>query len=186
MRENETASADGPQDLLPLPPAAMYILVALAEAPSHGYRIMSEVEELSGGVMRLGPGTLYGSIKRMLGQRLIEELDERPDPALDDERRRYYQLTPLGAAGRGRRARAPDRAHPHRRQAAPGPAPAGADVTSGHRPTRFLSRGLVWLMPRALRDEYGPDMVQLALDRLRTPARPPGGSGPPSSATPPW
>ena len=97
MRENEKASADGPQDLLPLPPAAMYILVALAEAPSHGYRIMSEVEELSGGVMRLGPGTLYGSIKRMLGQRLIEELDERPDPALDDERRRYYQLTALGA-----------------------------------------------------------------------------------------
>lgn len=75
----------------------MYILVALAQAPSHGYRIMSEVEELSGGVMRLGPGTLYGSIKRMLGQGLIEELDERPDPALDDERRRYYQLTPLGA-----------------------------------------------------------------------------------------
>lgn len=74
----------------------MYILVALAEAPSHGYRIMSEVESLSGGVMRLGPGTLYGSIKRMLGQGLIEELDQRPDPALDDERRRYYQLTAFG------------------------------------------------------------------------------------------
>lgn len=74
----------------------MYILVALAEAPSHGYRIMSEVESLSGGVMRLGPGTLYGSIKRMLAQGLIEELEERPDPELDDQRRRYYQLTPLG------------------------------------------------------------------------------------------
>jgi DNA-binding PadR family transcriptional regulator len=74
----------------------MYILVALAEAPSHGYRIMSEVEALSGGVMRLGPGTLYGSIKRMLGQGLIEELEQRPDPDLDDERRRYYQLTALG------------------------------------------------------------------------------------------
>lgn len=94
---NETAPADGPRDLLPLPPAAMYILVALAEAPSHGYRIMSEVEQLSEGVIRLGPGTLYGSIKRMVGQRLIEELDERPDPAMDDQRRRYYQLTPLGA-----------------------------------------------------------------------------------------
>lgn len=87
---------DTPDHLLPLPPAAMYILVALAEAPSHGYRIMSEVESLSGGVMRLGPGTLYGSIKRMLGQGLIEELDQRPDPALDDERRRYYQLTAFG------------------------------------------------------------------------------------------
>jgi len=97
VRENEPAATNGTRDLLPLPPAAMYILVALAEAPSHGYRIMSEVEELSGGVMRLGPGTLYGSIKRMVGQRLIEELEERPDPALDDERRRYYQLTPLGA-----------------------------------------------------------------------------------------
>jgi DNA-binding PadR family transcriptional regulator len=74
----------------------MYILVALAEGPSHGYRIMSEVEELSGGVMRLGPGTLYGTIKRMLGQGLIEELAQRPDPELDDERRRYYQLTALG------------------------------------------------------------------------------------------
>ena len=74
----------------------MYILVALAEGPSHGYRIMSEVEELSGGVMRLGPGTLYGTIKRMLGQGLIEELAQRPDPELDDERRRYYQLTGLG------------------------------------------------------------------------------------------
>ncbi len=94
MRDH--SSEPDPQSLLPLPPAAMYILVALAEAPSHGYRIMSEVEKLSGGVMRLGPGTLYGTIKRLLGQGLIVELDQRPDPELDDERRRYYQLTALG------------------------------------------------------------------------------------------
>lgn len=93
MRDDSSAQ---PDDLLPLPAAAMYILVALAEGPSHGYRIMSEVESLSGGVMRLGPGTLYGSIKRMLAQGLIVELAERPDPELDDQRRRYYQLTSLG------------------------------------------------------------------------------------------
>ncbi len=75
----------------------MYILTSLGEGPSHGYRIMTTVEELSGGSVRLGPGTLYGSLKRMVGQGLIEEVDERPDAELDDERRRYYQLTALGA-----------------------------------------------------------------------------------------
>lgn len=76
----------------------MYILTVLGSGPAHGYRIMTEVDELSGGVVRLGPGTLYGSIKRMLGQGLIEETDARPDPELDDERRRYYQLTAQGEA----------------------------------------------------------------------------------------
>jgi DNA-binding PadR family transcriptional regulator len=74
----------------------MYILTALADEPSHGYRIMTTVEELSGGTVRLGPGTLYGSLKRMVGQGLIEEVAERPAPELDDERRRYYQLTAFG------------------------------------------------------------------------------------------
>src|SRR5687767_14432730 len=62
----------------------------------HRYAIMRDVEQLSGGVVRMGPGTLYGSIKRMIDQGLLEESDERPDPALDDERRRYYGLTELG------------------------------------------------------------------------------------------
>ena len=75
----------------------MYILTALGAGPSHGYRIMTAVEELSDGAVRLGPGTLYGSLKRMLGQGLIEEVEERPDPTLDDERRRYYQLTAHGS-----------------------------------------------------------------------------------------
>ena len=57
---------------------------------------MGEVEELSGGAVRMGPGTLYGAIKRMIDQGLLEETDRRPDPALDDERRRYYRLTALG------------------------------------------------------------------------------------------
>jgi DNA-binding PadR family transcriptional regulator len=62
----------------------------------HGYAIMSDVEALSDGAVRMGPGTLYGSIKRMLADGLIEETAERPDPDLDDQRRRYYRLTGLG------------------------------------------------------------------------------------------
>jgi len=73
-----------------------HILLALADKDRHGYEIMREVDERTDGKMRLGPGTLYGSIKRMLGDGLIEELDERPDPELDDERRRYYRLTDFG------------------------------------------------------------------------------------------
>jgi DNA-binding PadR family transcriptional regulator len=80
----------------PLTPAVFHILLALAEGERHGYAIMREVAEQSGGRMRLGPGTLYGSIRRLLEEGLIEETETRPDPALDDERRRYYRLTPEG------------------------------------------------------------------------------------------
>jgi len=73
-----------------------HILLTLADKERHGYEIMREVDERSEGKVRVGPGTLYGSIKRMLSDGLIEELDERPDPELDDERRRYYRLTDLG------------------------------------------------------------------------------------------
>lgn len=73
-----------------------HILLALADKERHGYDIMREVDERSEGKVRLGPGTLYGSIKRMLSDGLIEEMDQRPDPELDDERRRYYRLTDLG------------------------------------------------------------------------------------------
>lgn len=88
--------ADGIEEFLPLPASAMHILVALADGEKHGYAIMRDVTALSGGAVRMGSGTLYGSIKRMLEQGLIEEADERPDPALDDRRRRYYRLTALG------------------------------------------------------------------------------------------
>jgi DNA-binding PadR family transcriptional regulator len=82
--------------LLPLTPAMFHILLALADRERHGYHIMQEVLARTEGKMRLGPGTLYGSIKRMLADGLIEESDERPDPLLDDERRRYYRLTDFG------------------------------------------------------------------------------------------
>jgi DNA-binding PadR family transcriptional regulator len=85
-----------PRELLPLTPAVLHILLALADEERHGYGIMREVEERTGGDTRLGPGTLYGSIKRMLADGLIEESDERPDPSMDDQRRRYYRITDFG------------------------------------------------------------------------------------------
>jgi DNA-binding PadR family transcriptional regulator len=87
---------DGIEEYLPLPASVMHILVALADGEKHGYAIMRDVADVSGGAVRMGSGTLYGSIRRMLEQGLIEEADERPDPALDDQRRRYYRLTALG------------------------------------------------------------------------------------------
>ena len=85
-----------PEDFLPLTPATFHILLALADRERHGYDIMREVDERTERKVRLGPGTLYGSIKRLLSDGLVQELDERPDPELDDERRRYYQLTDFG------------------------------------------------------------------------------------------
>ena len=87
---------DDVESFLPLPASVMHILVALADGEKHGYAIMRDVADLSGGAVRMSSGTLYGSVKRMLDQGLIEEADERPDPALDDQRRRYYRLTELG------------------------------------------------------------------------------------------
>lgn len=81
---------------LPLPPSVFQILVALADQDRHGYAIMQDVAARTGGRMKLSPGTLYGSIKRMLEEGLIVEIAERPDPDADDERRRYYRLTPFG------------------------------------------------------------------------------------------
>ena len=73
-----------------------HVLLALADKERHGYEIMQEVHERTEGTVRLGPGTLYGSIKRMLSDGLVAESAERPDPELDDERRRYYRLTDFG------------------------------------------------------------------------------------------
>jgi DNA-binding PadR family transcriptional regulator len=85
-----------PEGLLPLTPAVFHILLALADGERHGYAIMTEVSQTTGGQIRMGPGTLYGTIKRLLVQGMIVECAERPDPALDDERRRYYRLTDWG------------------------------------------------------------------------------------------
>lgn len=93
-----TAATQEPESLIPLTPAVFHILLALADGEKHGYAIMQEVEAISSDQIKMGPGTLYGSIKRMIANGLIEEVDERPDPNLDDQRRRYYRLTGLGSA----------------------------------------------------------------------------------------
>jgi DNA-binding MarR family transcriptional regulator len=80
----------------PLTPAVYHILLALTDGEKHGYAIMQDVEAQTRGQLKMGPGTLYGCIKRMLTSGLIEEAEERPDPTLDDERRRYYRLTAMG------------------------------------------------------------------------------------------
>lgn len=80
----------------PLSSPEFQILLALADGEKHGYAIMREVSERSGGRTQMGPGTLYGAIKRMLGSGLIEEAEERLDPKLDDQRRRYYRLSESG------------------------------------------------------------------------------------------
>jgi len=85
-----------PGDFLPLSAASFYILVALADADRHGYSILCDIGERTAGKVKLNPGTLYTTIKRLLADGLLLELDERPDPEADDERRRYYRITTLG------------------------------------------------------------------------------------------
>jgi len=87
---------DSPEDLLPLTPPVFHILVALSSDELHGYGIMQDVARQTNNALQLGPGTLYGCLKRMLAAGMVEESDVRPDPGLDDERRRYYRMTPLG------------------------------------------------------------------------------------------
>lgn len=91
-----TETLQTPEEFLPLTPAVFNILLALADGEKHGYGIMLEVETNTKGQVLMGPGTLYGSIKRMLQADLIAESDERADPDMDDQRRRYYKLTALG------------------------------------------------------------------------------------------
>lgn len=107
----------------PLPAAQLHILLTLADGEKHGYAMMREVEALTDGEVLMGPGTLYGAIKRMLSAGLVTETEERPDPEIDDERRRYYRLTELGLRTLGaetarmerlvRTARAKRKWHPH-------------------------------------------------------------------------
>ena len=91
-----TRASREPEAFLPLTPAVFHILLALADSERHGYGIMRDIAERTQGTVRMGPGTLYGTIKRMLEDELIVESDLRPDPALDDQRRRYYRLTDSG------------------------------------------------------------------------------------------
>ena len=87
-----------PESFLPLPAATFHILMAVAEEDRHGYAIIQDVAARTGGELKLSAGTLYRSIQRMLEQGLLIETEERPDPEFDDERRRYYRITPFGAA----------------------------------------------------------------------------------------
>lgn len=85
-----------PQEFLPLTPAMLHVLLALADGDKHGYAIIKEVSRRTDDEVTLGAGTLYALIKRLLSETMIVETEERPDPSLDDERRRYYRLTPFG------------------------------------------------------------------------------------------
>ena len=87
-----------PASLLPIPAAAFHILLAVAGEDRHGYAIIQDVAARTGGELKLSAGTLYRSIQRMLEQGLLVEPRERPAPELDDERRRYYRITPFGRA----------------------------------------------------------------------------------------
>jgi DNA-binding PadR family transcriptional regulator len=87
-----------PESFLPLPAATFQVLLALVDKERHGYAIMKEVADRTDGAVRLGPGTLYGALKRLLEAGLVEEGAERADPDAGDERRRYYRLTKLGLA----------------------------------------------------------------------------------------
>jgi DNA-binding PadR family transcriptional regulator len=86
------------EELLPLAPASFHVLLALAEEDRHGYAILLDVERRTGGEVKLSAATLYRSIQKLLDDGLIVELRERPAPELDDERRRYYRITPRGEA----------------------------------------------------------------------------------------
>jgi len=87
-----------PQRFLPLTPAVFHVLVALASGDKHGYAILKDVKRRSEGRVTLNVGTLYAVLKRLEHDGLIQESADRPDPALDDERRRYYRITDDGHA----------------------------------------------------------------------------------------
>ena len=86
------------EKLLPLSPTAFHMLVAMADGPRHGYAIAQDVEDLTTGRIVMGPGTLYGSLQRMVAAGLIEEADNPGEDGLHAGRRRYYRMTPVGSA----------------------------------------------------------------------------------------
>jgi DNA-binding PadR family transcriptional regulator len=98
-------TVEQPDRIPPLSRSAMHVLLAIGPEERHGYAIMREIARITDGAIRLGPGGVYTTIKRLLDDGLIEESDERPDPELDDQRRRYYRLTGMGRAVAGAEVR---------------------------------------------------------------------------------
>src|SRR3990172_318105 len=94
-------AVERPPTTPPLSRTAVHVLLALGPEERHGYAIMAEVARITDGAIRLGPGAIYTTIRRLLDDGLIAESDERPDPELDDQRRRYYRLTPPRLTGGG-------------------------------------------------------------------------------------
>jgi len=114
-----------PEAFLPLPAATFQILLALVDDERHGYAIMKEVADRSDDAVRLGPGTLYGTLKRLLEAGLVEEGGERADPDAGDERRRYYRITKRGlAVARAEAKRLEGMVRAARRKKLIGPRPA--------------------------------------------------------------
>jgi DNA-binding PadR family transcriptional regulator len=167
-----------PDALLPLPTAVFHILIALADRDRHGYSIMQDVAARTGGKVQLSAGTLYSSIRRMLEQGLIEELDESPDPSSTDERRRYYRLTRFGkrvAAAEVERLTA--LLQQARRRG-----------WSGWlmRP-EAIYRALLYCYPAAFRHEYGDQMLLVFVDQLSDAGRAGGRAGARRcGCAPPW
>ena len=147
---------------LPLPPATFHILIALADEDRHGYAVIQDVAMRTGGELKLSPGTLYRSIQRMLEQGLIVETSTRPAPELDDERRRYYRITPFGVTV----AKAEARRHAQLVKMARvrGLAPEKAVMR--------LYRALLHLYPASFRAEYGGEMQSAFLARRRDATNP--------------
>lgn len=94
-----------PTPLPSLSGTALHVLLAIGPEERHGYAIMQEIERMTNGATRLGPGGIYTTIRRLLDDGLIEESDDRPDPDVDDQRRRYYRLTGAGRAAAGAEVR---------------------------------------------------------------------------------
>jgi DNA-binding PadR family transcriptional regulator len=111
----EVKDAFDPSGYLPLTPSMFQVLLALADGEKHGYAILKEVQRRTGGSVRLSAGTLYALVKRFVQSGLIVESEERPDPALDDERRRYYRLSDDGRAVAVAEARRMEQAVHHAR-----------------------------------------------------------------------
>jgi hypothetical protein len=165
-----TTKRPTPDSFLPLTPAVFHILLALADEEAHGYAIMQEVAERSEGTVRLGPGTLYGAIGRLLADGLIEEREERPDPEMDDARRRPGRFRSGGGNEKTVRSRAR------------GAFNKSDSQNEAGRRNLMSSDGiycvLLRLYPRRFQTRFGREMLQVFQDCCREEPNLPQGPGP--------